>query len=684
MAIPFAPILGKVSTNVGKATDEIEDQLLFVNDKLYEINSIDFCNPLGYIMGKALPPDGPVQKAIDKHAGKLKKFVDMLGKLDLKKIVAKEVDKELTEDEKRKKEETIKALIEIKNEIDRIEVPVEFSENIPGADKINKKLQEIKVKIDVAEGIAIDAINPIDLIGLGDELKAVKMFLLPFTSPQNVLNAFFGKEVEMVNKILKDFIRPDKLAEGVEKIIQLVVTVEAIISKIIGYMQTISTIIKIINILIKIYIVIAKLLKRIPIPARYTTVGTIVKAGTKSNEMEFHKAEEIRDFLKVLSNFLDSVIVSLAGVRGEIITMIVALEQLKQNLSQCPYTQDNYLDQAMSDAVTSAKTSLSNLEKQVPQIKNIIIPGITMGLQSPEDSETGNGVYDLIYLGYGINVEKEELVDQNISIIRRYANIFDPNGDIKGSTNPTYASNTAVLFNEAKFIIDGYDTIASPDSNDDTFKESDAEEMLDIDLKEQQLQANEAQAGVTSLVNSIAAEKDLADKLEKKKNDRAKAKSKASSSNDTPNPKKVREVAILISSMKVSFFKNIPDITRGGSGATAILKNRVYTTSSQRASVRSLIRDLGGAKKANNLSIVNSINKVTISDNFSKLRENRDDLKNITVLINFLKAKKYTPLEIQYGLQKTGLSKKFTFSLKKGNVKIRKKKKFRNEAFRGF
>ena len=681
MAIPFAPILGKISSNVGKATDEIEDKLLFVNDKLYEINSIDFCNPLGYIMGKALPPDGPVQKAIDKHAGKLKKFVDMLGKLDLKKIVAKEVDKDLTDEQLRKKEETIKALIDIKNEIDRIEVPVEFSENIPGADKINKKLQEIKVKIDVAEGIAVDAINPIDLIGLGDELNAVKMFLLPFTSPQNVLNTFFGKEVEMVNKILKDFIRPDKLAEGVEKIIQLVVTVEAIISKIVGYMQTISTIIKIINILIKIYIVIAKLLKRIPIPARYTTVGTIVKAGSKSNEMEFHKAEEIRDFLKVLSNFLDGVIVSLASVRAEIITMIVALEQLKQNLSQCPYTQDNYLDEAMGDAVTSAKASLSNLEKQVPQIKSIIIPGITMGPQSPEDSKTGNGVYDLIYLGYGINVEKEELVDQNISVIRRYANIFDPNGDLKGSTNPTYASNTAILLNEAKFIIDGYDTVASPDSNDDTFKESDAEEMLDVDLKEQQLQANEAQEGVTSLVNSIAAEKDLADKLEKKKRDRAKAKSKAASNNDTPDPKKVREVAILIGSMKVSFFKNIPNIVRGGSGAMAILRNKVRTTSSQRASVRNLIRDLGGAKKANNLSIVNSINKVTISDNFSKLRENRDDSKNIAVLINFLRAKKYTALEIQYGLQKTGLSKKFTFSLKKGKIKIRKKKKFRNEGF---
>lgn len=681
MAIPFAPILGKVSNNVGKATDEIEDKLLFVNDKLYEINSIDFCNPLGYIMGKALPPDGPVQKAIDKHAGKLKKFVDMLGKLDLKKIVAKEIDKELTEEEKRKKEETIKALIELKNEIDRIEVPVEFSENIPGADKINKKLQEIKVKIDVAEGIALDAINPIDLIGLGDELNAVKMFLMPFTSPQNVINAFFGKEVEMVNKILKDFIRPDKLAEGVEKIIQLVVTVEAIIAKIIGYMQTISTIIKIINILIKIYIVIAKLLKRIPIPARYTTVGTIVKAGTKSNEMEFHKAEEIRDFLKVLSNFLDGVIVSLGGVRAEIITMIVALEQLKQNLSQCPYTKDNYLDEAMGDAITSAKTSLSNLEKQVPQIKHVIIPGITMGPQSPEDNKTGNGVYDLIYLGYGINVEKEELVDQNISVTRRYANIFDPNGEIKGSTNPTYASNTAILFNEAKFIIDGYDTIASPDSNDDSFKESDAEEMLDIDLKEQQLQANEAQAGVTSLVNSIAAEKELADKLEKAKRDRAKAKSQSSSSDNTPNPKKVREVAILISSMKVSFFKNIPDIRRGGSGAMSILRNKVRTTSTQRRSIRNLIRDLGGPKKANNLSIVNSINKVTISDNFSKLSENRDDRKNIAVLINFLRAKKYTPLEIQYGLQKTGLSKKFTFSLKGGQVKIKKKKKFRNEGF---
>ena len=39
MAIPFAPILGKLSNNVGKDKDEIEDKLLFINNKLYQVNS---------------------------------------------------------------------------------------------------------------------------------------------------------------------------------------------------------------------------------------------------------------------------------------------------------------------------------------------------------------------------------------------------------------------------------------------------------------------------------------------------------------------------------------------------------------------------------------------------------------------------------------------------------------------
>ena len=769
MAIPFAPILGKLSNNVGKATDEIEDKLLFINDKLYQVNSIDFCNPLGYIMGKALPPNGPVQKNIDKYAGKLKKFVDLIGKVDLENVALDKLageaptttddgtgkqirtsciykydgniitagTKEACAREKKKfdawvnanvmslpdiermqkmrnktfldsadynspnslknitagvlakKEKAIAALLEIKNSIDGLAVPVEFVENIPGADKIQEKLQKIKVSLDIAEGVAVDSINPLELLDGFKELQAIKTFLLPFSSPQNVLNAFFGKEVEAVNKILKDFIRPDKFVDDVEKIIKLIVAIESVLAKILSYMRMVSTIIKVINILIKIYIVIAKLLKRIPIPARYTTVGTIVKAGTKSNEMEFHKAEELRDFLKVLSNFIDGIIITLGGVRGELITMIVALEQLKQNLGACPYTQDNYLDDAMGAAISSAKQSLAKFEKEVPQIKEVQIPGqdasngsarAELGLQATDN-------YDLFYLGYGIKVIREEIVDQNISILRRYALIYGPDNEVKAETDPTYASNTQVLLNEAKFIIEGFGEVAPPDGTDDVFSESDAEDILDVDLREAQTQANEAQEGVNALINSIESEKKLADDLEKKKLKREKekiAKETSSSSTDTPpDPKRVREVARLLGSMTVQFFVDITD-RRGPYAQHAQLRN-IFLNRKQRQAKQDLVAQLGGMKKAGNQSIVHAISKYTNRQNNRNLGRNRDenrmDHENIAVLVKFLRVKGFKEKEIQAGIKETVLGHKFRFTIKKGRVRYKKRKKYKYEGF---
>lgn len=682
--IPYAQILGNVAKNIDDVVGEAEDKLQEVNDKLFEINTIDFCQPMGYIMGKALPPDSPASKAVSKFAGKLKKFVDKVGSVDLKEKALNKIDETVgtTEAQRQKRQETLDALLEIKSEIDTLDLPPEFIENVPGSQKINEKLFKLKTALDIGEGIAVDSFSLSSIPGVQQELQAIKMFLLPFTNPVNVISTVFSKQVEDLNKILKDFIKPEKLAESVEKIIGVIVAIHSIFQKIISLLQLINMLIKIMNILIRVFLLIAKILKKLPIPARYTTVGNVAKVADKANDMEHHKAKEMLDFLKVVEKFLEQVIVTIAGVRDEMLKMIVALEQLKQNFLACPFTKDNYLQDGLDSAISSAKSTLRKLEEQIPQLKNIEPIGVSP-LEGPERSkngETADSKCHKLYNGFCIRIESEEVVDNDITVRRRYATIKGPDGTIRDETAPTYASKDSVIINEAQFLIDKYEEIASPDANPDKVDDKDIAEMLGINLQDAEVEEKEAMEGLNTLIGEIQAEKELQVNLEKKKKERErkrrekrqKGKSK-SDPNSKPDPIKILQVAKFINTLTVEDFYEMTVTTRR-------YKGTFWNMWRNRREGKELVKQLGGLDKARNLNLVNSINK-NVYDKLNRVgfnthpshrysqKERRLDQKNLQSLISYLlRVKKYSVAEVQAGLEQTALSKKFNFRAKKGNV----------------
>jgi hypothetical protein len=70
MAVPkgLSRILCDVAPKrISKATNQILKILFKINAVLSEINSIDFCNPLGYIISKALPPGGLLETKLLKY-----------------------------------------------------------------------------------------------------------------------------------------------------------------------------------------------------------------------------------------------------------------------------------------------------------------------------------------------------------------------------------------------------------------------------------------------------------------------------------------------------------------------------------------------------------------------------------------------------------------------------------------
>jgi hypothetical protein len=71
MAIP--PGISKVLTEIAPqrindAVEKILDILNKVNEGVRKINEIDFCNPLGYILTKALPPGGVLENKMLQYA----------------------------------------------------------------------------------------------------------------------------------------------------------------------------------------------------------------------------------------------------------------------------------------------------------------------------------------------------------------------------------------------------------------------------------------------------------------------------------------------------------------------------------------------------------------------------------------------------------------------------------------
>ena len=81
MAIPqgLSDTLTKIAPKrINDAVEKILDILNKVNEAVRKINEIDFCNPLGYILTKALPPGGVLENKMLQYGKKVTDFIKLL------------------------------------------------------------------------------------------------------------------------------------------------------------------------------------------------------------------------------------------------------------------------------------------------------------------------------------------------------------------------------------------------------------------------------------------------------------------------------------------------------------------------------------------------------------------------------------------------------------------------------
>jgi hypothetical protein len=452
---------------INDGTEKILDVLFKINSVLREINSIDFCNPLGYILTKAMPPGGVLEGKLLKFGTSITKFVnDIENKLTPGKLPGE------TEEQYRARLLSYQsALEEIRLALEDIVPPDDLVDIIPGGGGIVKTIQQINLALVATSDTIGAASDPTQLIITKVTLlRSFARKLTPFMSPINIANNIISRNAEELNKKLAGIIQPQRFKESVGFLVKQVQTIDRAIVQIQKIVKLMNSILRIINVLIKVYKFIKKVLKRLATPIAVggggspvisqTNASTNTQADTLSTSTVF--INDLEKLIDTISGFLTGVVLLEIGrIRKEILRLLTGLNILYKNLRDCSYTSgDTGLLDAVQGSIDSLNNSLATLDELFPT------------------AQYGNAVLPSVYNGYAIDIIKEEVVDEGISLLRRRVIVADQRGVIQYEGRGTYATDDQVLIKEGQFYIDKQGQTGTSDQGNDSPTDQDITDIV--------------------------------------------------------------------------------------------------------------------------------------------------------------------------------------------------------------
>ena len=453
MAIPagISKVLTEIAPKrINDAVEKVLDILNKVNDAVRKINEIDFCNPLGYILTKALPPGGVLEKKMFKYA---KSVTDFINKQE-EKLDPFKRENESEGEYQLRLVRTKQDIEEIRIALEEIIPPPDLVDIFPGGEGLVQTINSLNLALTATSDVIDGRTDEKQLIIT--KISYIKSFadkLKPFMSPINIATLAIGDQAEELNKKLRDFIKPERFAASLAAIIRNVKAIDKAIAWIQVQVQLINTILKVINILIKIFKFVCKILKIAPVPVAVGGGGSPVVAVTTGSLTS--KADRIAKFqadiddygklIRMISNFLSkSVILQIQRIRKEIIRLLTGLNILYKNITACPYTNDPLLEQNLLGAISSLENNLTTLDNLFPTAKT-------------------DSILPSLYGGYSIDIIKEEVVDAGIKLLRRRVIVADQRGITIYEGTPTFASDDQVLIKEGQYQIDKLGNVGTSD-----------------------------------------------------------------------------------------------------------------------------------------------------------------------------------------------------------------------------
>jgi hypothetical protein len=193
--------------------------------------------------------------------------------------------------------------------------------------------------------------------------------ILPYTDLKFALQEGFKKDIENINRFLRDFIPFEELAAVVGVINKTAKTVVAIIDFAIALITTINNIIKAVVIVLKVIRVVLKVIQLViaPIPSLLTTVGMIEKPTNFISKIQDGISRAI-DLLIKISREFNKTIGLLSFGKTYLQYLIKETAELQAKLESCPGLNKTGFSESMNEASRNSFFALKRLLDTIPNL----------------------------------------------------------------------------------------------------------------------------------------------------------------------------------------------------------------------------------------------------------------------------------------------------------------------------
>lgn len=411
-----------------------------------DISNVDFCNLINYsatqtnISPNRFDPNGPPENATPKQI-KIWNIQNFAFKIQQK------IDQYYSQYGSATGQDSRLGLIELINSINlNMESLLSSSEGLNDPD-ILKEFPEMSTAtnyLDNALAKFSDYTNvrniPVEevqkVIKFIDKVRIICSSIISLNLAASLLNAanlIAGNRIQEQINIINKYITPGpKVVILLKEVIKKVNNVNTVAKKVLGYINLARTIIKLGLLLIKVFTIIRKFLFGIPLPAAFVPVGaTTAAADVSQNVVKEQGIDKPIKRLQQLNLVLNLIAIFVTSLVGALTTIIQNLSAIVLNIESCS-----------PDLAKEMQNTIDDLNNTRSQLQKFL-----------DDYNNTKNLVDKTFGGYTIEIVTEEVVDEGISLRRRYGIARGSDNIIAVQSTPTFASLDLIIINEVKVLL---------------------------------------------------------------------------------------------------------------------------------------------------------------------------------------------------------------------------------------
>jgi hypothetical protein len=314
---------------------------------------------------------------------------------------------------------------ELQKEFPELSVVNNFLENVIGFFNKYTNVQEIPIE-DVKK-----------ILSYIDKTRNICIAIQGLNSPAtaiNFLDSTFNVGIqEQIAKIQK-IIDPKKIIPLISSTLKTANNINAIGRKILGFINSARSIIKIVILLLKIFKIVIKFLKAVPVPLAFLTLGISLLVSDTLQQKINKFVDTLIDRLSQINLVLDLVSIFVTNLLIAINYIIEKLKIMLLNLQACSNIDDQLIKDT-EDTINDLSNTRDSLQLFLDNYNN-------------NSKKANNNFGD-----YTIQIVTEEITDEGISLKRRYGIGINKYGNKVVESTPTFASLDQIIINEVKVLL---------------------------------------------------------------------------------------------------------------------------------------------------------------------------------------------------------------------------------------